>query len=193
VSVRIGAVPRRFSLTGSVLDGATETLGGTITLPIKVATGTGASAWDNGTGTATPVSLSWDPGSLTDCSHNPKPLGTGSIAFSSSSVTPTSGPGTSSTLTIQAGSLASGCYLFRLRAHGVNADGEPVVRIQHVQFTVAVTSGPSEYVDVIGFAVFEITDVTSNSFSGRAITGIYADPNDLALRAAQRPRLIPWN
>jgi hypothetical protein len=193
VSVRIGAVPRRFSLNGSVLDGATETLGGTITLPIKVVTGTGTSAWDDGTATATPVSLSWDPGSLTDCSHNPKPLGTGSISFSSSSVTPTSGAGTTSTLTIQAGSLASGCYLFRLRAQGVNADGEPVVRIEHVQFTVAVTTGPSEYVDVIGFAVFEITDVTSNSFSGRAITGIYADPNDLALRVAQRPRLIPWN
>ncbi len=193
VSVRIGAVPRRFTLNGSVLDGATETLGGTITLPLKVVTGTGASAWDNGTGTATPVSLSWDPDSLTDCSHNPTPLGTGSIAFSSPSVTPTSGPGTSSTLTIQAGSLASGCYLFRLRAQGVNADGQPVVRIQHVQFTVAVTEGPSEYVDVIGFSVFEITDVSSNSFSGRAITGIYADPNDLALRVAQRPRLIPWN
>ena len=58
---------------------------------------------------------------------------------------------------------------------------------------MAATSGPSEYVDVIGFAVFEITDVSSNSFSGRAITGIYADPNDLALRVAQRPRLIPWN
>ena len=40
VSVRIGAVPRRFSLNGSVLDGATETLGGTITLPLKVVTGT---------------------------------------------------------------------------------------------------------------------------------------------------------
>ena len=193
VSVRIGAVPRRFTLNGSVLDGATETLGGTITLPIKVVTGTGASAWDNGTGTATPVSLSWDPGSLTDCSHNPTPLGTGSISFSSPSVTPSSGAGTSSTLTIQSGSLASGCYLFRLRAQGVNADGQPVVRIQHVQFSVAATSGPSEYVDVIGFSVFEITDVSSNSFSGRAITGIYADPNDLALRVAQRPRLIPWN
>ena len=193
VSVRIGAVPRRFSLNGSVLDGATETLGGTITLPIQVATGTGGSAWDNGTGTATPVSLSWDAGSLTDCSHNPTPLGTGSISFSSVTVTPTSGAGTTSTLSIQAGSLASGCYLFRLRAQGVNADGQPVVRIEHVQFTVAVTSGPSEYVDVIGFAVFEITDVGPNSFSGRAITGIYADPNDLALRVAQRPRLIPWN
>lgn len=193
VSVRIGTVARQFSIGGSVLDGATETLGGTINLPINVSTGTGASAWDDGTGTATPVSLSWDTGSLTDCSHNPKPLGTGSITFSSSSVTPTSGAGTSSTLTIQSGSLASGCYLFRLRAQGVNADGEPVVRIEHVQFTVAATTGPSEYVDIIGFAVFELTDLSSNSFSGRAITGIYASPDDLALRTALRPRLIPWN
>jgi hypothetical protein len=193
VPVRIGAVPRQFSLTGSVLDGATETLGGTITLPLSVKTGTGAAAWDDGTSTASPVSLSWDSGSLTDCSHNPKALGTGSITFSSPTVIPTSGAGTSATLTIQAGSLASGCYLFSLRAQGVNADGEPVVRIEHVQFTVAATSGPSEYVDIIGFAVFEITDIRSNSFSGRAITGIYADPNDLALRTAQRPRLIPWN
>ena len=193
VPVRIGAVPRQFSLAGSVLDGATETLGGTITLPLRVTTGTGASAWDDGTATATPVSLSWDTGSLTDCSHNPKPLGTGSITFSSPSVMPSTGTGTSVTLTIQAGSLASGCYLFPLRAQGVNADGQPVVRIEHVQFTVAATTGPNEYVDVIGFAVFEITDTDSNSFRGRAITGVYADPNDLALRTAQRPRLIPWN
>jgi hypothetical protein len=191
VSVRIGSVPRQFTLAGSVLDGATETLGGTITLPINVATGTGTAAWDDGTATATPVSLSWD--GLTDCSHNPKPLGTGSITFSSPSVTPASGAGTTSTLTIQAGSLASGCYLFELRAHGVNANGQPVVRIEHVEFTVAATTGPSDYVDVIGFAVFEVTEITSNRFRGRAITGLYADPNDLALRAAQRPRLIPWN
>lgn len=193
VPVRIGSVARRFSLNGSVLDGATETLGGTINLPISVVTGAGASAWNGGTATATPVSLSWDIDSLTDCSHNPKPLGTGSITFSSPSSMPSSGTGTASTLTIQAGSLASGCYLFNLRAQGVNADGQPVVRIEHVQFTVAATSGPSEYIDVIGFAVFEITDIRSNSFSGQAITGIYADPNDLALREAQRPRLIPWN
>jgi len=193
VSVRVGSVARQFSLTGSVLDGATETLGGTITLPINLVTGTGSAAWNGGTGTATAVSLSWDAASFSDCSHNPKALGTGSITFSSPSSMPTSGAGSGSTLTIQAGSLASGCYTFSLRAQGVNADGKPVVRIEHVQFTVAATTGPSEYVDVIGFAVFEITDIRSNAFSGRAITGIYADPNDLALRAAQRPRLIPWN
>ena len=193
VPVVIGTVGRRFSLAGSVLDGATETLGDTINLPLRVSTGSGASAWDDGSGTASAVELSWDTTSFTDCSHNPKPLGTGSISFSSGSVTPTGGLGAPVTLTIQAGSLASGCYLFPLRAQGVNADGEPVVRIEHVQFTVATTSGPNEYVDIIGYAVFEITDIRSNSFSGRAITGIYADPNSLELRAAQRPRLIPWN
>jgi hypothetical protein len=193
VPVVIGDVDREFSLAGSVLDGATETLGGTIALPIRVSTTSGAGAWDDGSGTASPVDLSWDAGSLTDCSHNPKPLGTASISLSASSVTPTTGSGTSSTLTIQAGSLSSGCYLFRLRAQGVNADGQPVVRIVHVQFTVAATTGPSEYVDIIGYAVFEITNINSNSFSGRAITGIHADPTSLELRAAQRPRLIPWN
>jgi hypothetical protein len=193
VPVRIGNVARQFSLNGSVFDGATETLGGTINLPIKVVTGNGASAWNTAGGTATPVSLSWDTNSLTDCSHNPEALGTGSITFSSPSSMPTSGAGTSSTLTIQAGSLASGCYQFNLRAQGVNADGQPVVRIEHVQFTVAATSGPNEYIDIIGFAVFEITDIRPNEFRGQAITGIYADPNDLELREAQRPRLIPWN
>ena len=193
VPVRIGDVEREFSLAGSVLDGATETLGGTISLPIRVSTGSGAGAWDDGSGTASPVDLSWEAGSLTDCSHNPKPLGTGSISFSAPSVTPSTGAGATSTVTIQAGSLSSGCYLFRLRAQGVNADGQPVVRIVHVQFTVAATTGPSEYVDIIGYAVFEITDIESNSFSGRAITGIHADPTSLELRAAQRPRLIPWN
>ena len=193
VPVRVGDVDREFSLAGSVLDGATETLGGTINLPLRVSTGSGPNAWDDGTGTATPVALSWDTTAFTDCSFNPRPIGTASIGFSASSVTPTNGLGTATTLTIQAGSLSSGCYMIRLRAQGENADGEPVVRIEHVQFTVAATTGPSEYVDIIGFAVFEITDVRSNSFSGRAITGLYADPDNLALRAAQRPRLIPWN
>jgi Putative Flp pilus-assembly TadE/G-like len=193
VPVRVGTVDRDFSLAGSVLDGATTTLGGTITLGLRVSTRSGPNAWDGGSGTATPVQLSWDTTSLTDCSFNPKPLGTASIGFSPSSVTPSTGVGTASTLTIQSGSLSSGCYLIRIRAQGVNGDGEPVVRSEHVQFTVAGTAGPSEYVDVIGFAVFEITDIRSNSFSGRAITGVYADPDDLALRAAQRARLIPWN
>ena len=181
VSVRIGAVPRRFTLNGSVLDGATETLGGTITLPIKVVTGTGASAWDNGTGTATPVSLSWDPGSLTDCSHNPTPLGTGSIAFSSPSVTPTSGAGTS--VDADDPGRKPGIGLLPLPACAPRASTPMASRSsgsQHVQFTVAVTEGPSEYVDVIGFSVFEITDVV--------IQQLQWPGHHRHLRRPQRPR-----
>ena len=195
VSVRIGAVTRDFNLDGSIMDGATEVLGGTITLPLRIATGTGASAWDDGTGTATGVNLSWDSAALTDCSHNPI-VGAPIVAFdgsSSLSVAPASGAGTSVSLTLNAGSLASGCYLFPLRAQGTNADGQPVVRLEYVQFTVAATAGPSEYVDIIGFAVFEITEIGANTILGQAITGIHADPTSLELRAAQRPRLIPWN
>jgi hypothetical protein len=189
VSVRIGTVDSEFTLDGSVVDGTIETLGGSVTLPIRVA----SLAWDDGPGTATDVALSWDPTSLTNCAHNPVSLGTGTITFGSSSVAPTTSNAASSSLTINAGSLGSGCYLFVMRAHGVNADGEPVVRLRHVQFSVAATSGPNEYVDILGFAVFEMTDVNPNSFSGRAITGVHADPNAYELRAAQRPRLIPWN
>ena len=96
-------------------------------------------------------------------------------------------------MTISAGSLSSGCYLFTLRATGVNSDGQPVTRVEELQFSVAATSGPSDYVDIIGFAVFEITAVDTNEIWAQAISGIYADPADLALIAALEPRLIPWN
>jgi hypothetical protein len=193
VPVRVGDVPRRFHLENSVLDGATESLGGTISLPLSVATGTGGSAWNPSGGAATPVTLSYEAGSLTDCSFNARELGAASIGFSATSVMPSSGTGTSVTMTISSSGLAAGCYLFTIRAQGVNHDGEPVVRLARVRFTVAATSGPSEYVDIIGFAVFEITQATNNEIWGQAITGIYADPNAFDLRAAQRPRLVPWN
>jgi hypothetical protein len=97
------------------------------------------------------------------------------------------------TLSINTSGLAAGCYQFTLRAQGVNGDGQPVVRLEHVRFSVAATAGPSEYVDIIGFAVFEVTEASNNEIWGQAITGLYADPNALELRAAQRPRLVPWN
>ena len=189
VPVRVGTVSRDFTLQGT-FDGETPTLGGMITLPMTVVRS--GSAWDDGSGTATPVSLSWDTSSLTTCNHDAVAIGTGMISISPSSVTPTAA-GASATVTISAGSLSSGCYLFTLRATGVNSDGQPVTRVEELQFSVAATSGPSDYVDIIGFAVFEITAVDTNEIWAQAISGIYADPADLALIAALEPRLIPWN
>lgn len=194
--VRIGSVPRQFRIEGPV-DGTIDAIGGSTSLPLRIVTSApGATAWTGGSSTATPVDVSWDPTSLTTCSHTPVAWGTPTISFNgmaSASVAPSSGTGTAVDMAIHSGSLASGCYLFTLRAQGVNSDGQPVVRLRQVQFSVAATTGPNEYVDITGFAVFEISGIDANAIYARAITGIYADPNDLALRAAQRPRLIPWS
>ena len=45
----------------------------------------------------------------------------------------------------------------------------------------------------MGFAVFRITNINSNSNDGYAISGVYADPDDANLRLGQVARLVPWN
>jgi len=183
-------VTRDISLASSVLDGATGSLGGPISLPIRVATS--GQQWDGGPSLETPVQLSWDTDSFTTCSLVPTPLGLASISFSASSVTPTSGQGSLSTLSINTTGLSQGCYMFTVRAHGTNGDGQPVTRLQRVRFTVASTTSSGQYVDIIGFAVFQIDGMTANDITGRAVSGISADPGDQMLRRAQRARLVPW-
>jgi hypothetical protein len=108
-------------------------------------------------------------------------------------VTPTSsGSGALSTLSISSVGLAPGCYRLIVRAYGTNGDGQPVVHLLPITFTVATTASNGSYVDIIGFAVFEVTGIDSNSILGRAVTGAYASADDQALRRAQRARLMPW-
>jgi len=181
-------VARDFSLVNSILDGSTPTLGATISMPIYTNTTNAASTrWNGGA-----VSLSWDTGSFTNCSMNPTSIGSASIGFSASSVTPTTGTGALSTLTVNTTGLAQGCYMFTMRAHGTNGDGQPVTHLQLVRFTVATTTSSGQYVDIIGFTVFQIDPSTPNDILGHAVTGVYADPNHQALRRAQRARLVPW-
>ena len=67
-----------------------------------------------------------------------------------------------------------------------------MVHIQPITFTVATSASSGSYVDIIGFGVFQITDINSNAISGRAVSGIYPDPTDQNLRRAQSARLQPW-
>lgn len=184
-------VTRDFSLVNSVLDGSTNVIGGTMALPIRVSAS--GQAWDGGPSLETPVSLSWDTDSLTDCSLNAASLGFGSISFSATSVTPGSGQGTLSSLTINTAGMSQGCYLFTIRAHGINGDGQPITRLQRVRFTVATTTSSGQYVDIIGFAVFQVDGISANQITGHAVSPISADPGDPSLRRAQRPRLVPWS
>ncbi len=182
-------VARDFSLVSSVLDGSTPTLGGSISMPIYVnTTSASTTRWNGGA-----VALGWDAGSLTNCSLNPMSLGSASISFSASSVTPATGTGALSTMSINTSGLAQGCYMFTLRARGTNGDGQPVTHLQTVRFSVATTTSSGQYVDILGFAVFQVDAITANDIIGHAVTGVRADPNDQALRRAQRARLMPWS
>ncbi|MGH3370593.1 MAG: hypothetical protein ACRDPR_11370, partial [Nocardioidaceae bacterium] len=192
VPVRIGGAVRDFSLGNSTSHGTAAALGGIITLPLYVST-TSASATKWGSG-GSAVALSWDTASFATCNLGAASLPAAQVTFSAPSVTPTaSGDGALSNLTINTAGLAAGCYTFLVRATGTNGDGQPVTHLLPITFTVATTQSSGQYVDVIGFAVFEVTSLTSNSIDGRAVTGITADPMDQSLRRAQRPRLLPWN
>jgi hypothetical protein len=55
-----------------------------------------------------------------------------------------------------------------------------------------VAGGATQYADILGYTVFEITAINSNDVTGRAITGAYSDPNDPALAIGRKFRLVPW-
>jgi Flp pilus assembly protein TadG len=191
VPVMVGGAVRDFSLINSTTSGSTATLGGSISLPIYVSTSSSTTTKWGTTGSA--VALSYDTASFTDCSLNAAAIGAGQITLGPTSVTPSaSGSGAPSTLSINTTGLAAGCYRFDLRATGTNGDGQPVTHLQPITFTVATSASNGSYVDIIGFAVFEITAYDSNSITGQAVSGVYADPNDQALRRAQQARLIAW-
>jgi hypothetical protein len=191
VPVRVGGAVRDFSFANSDIDTEIASVGGSATIPIYVSTSNASSTRWGATGSA--VALSVDEDSFTDCSLAPATIGPGQLTLSATSVTPTSsGNGALSNLTINSVGLAPGCYRFNVRGHGTNGAGQPVVHIQPITFTVATTASDGSYVDIIGFAVFEVTGLDANSISGRAMSGAYADPNDAALRRAQRARLQPW-
>jgi hypothetical protein len=191
VPVMVGGAVRDFSLSNSSTSTAIASMGGSASIPLYVSTtSANATKWGSG-GSA--VTLGVDAGSFTDCSLAAATIGAGQLTLSATSLTPSAaGNGALSTLTVSSVGLAPGCYRFNVRAYGTNGDGQPVVHIQPITFTVATTASGGSYVDVIGFAVFEVTDLNSNAISGRAVTGVYADQNDQNLRRAQRARLQPW-
>jgi Flp pilus assembly protein TadG len=192
VPVKIGGATRDFSLGNSTTSASIATVGGSTSIPIYVSTTTASGTkWAGPSAGA--VFLGIDDGSFTDCSLNPESIGAGQLTLTATAVTPTaSGSGALSTLGINSVGLAAGCYRFNLRAYGTNGDGQPVIHIQPITFTVATTPASGNYVDIIGFAVFEVTNIDSNSIFGRAVSAVAADPNDAALRRAQRARLLPW-
>jgi len=189
VAVYVGGATRGFSLDNSTLSGSAAALGDTVTFTIRVR----GESWSTAS-PATPVTLGWDTASLSDCLLNPvaQPPGM-TVSFSATSVAPGGGSGTPSTLTVDTDGLGSGCYMLQVRARATNSNNQPVTRLATVTFYVAAEPTEGEYVDIIGFAAFEVDSVDANTIRGRAISRICADPQCAELRQVQRARLIPWS
>ena len=181
-AINVGGVQRDFTITSSVGELEAANPGDTVstTLTLKKS---GAGANFGGS-----VALSLD---------DPLPAGIGAVSFGSSSVTPTSGNGTSTTLSVNAGTMAPGTYALVVRATGMNGDtpSRKVTHLLPLKLRVGATgsSGSTPYVDIIGFAVMRIAYVDPNRVDAYAISGIYPDMNDPQLRRAQIARLVPWS
>ncbi len=189
VPVLVGGATHDFSFENSTVSGTAASLGDTVQMDLYVSSTT---ASDTKWGTNNPVTLAVDQSSFTDCSFGPASIGAGQITLSNTSVVPSSGDGALSTLSINTAGLAAGCYRFDVRGYGTNVAGQPVVHVQPVTFTVATSASGGSYVDIIGFAVFQVTHIDANSIQVQAVSAVSSDPTDPALRRAQQARLIPW-
>jgi hypothetical protein len=180
VPLKIGSVTRDFTITADATSQAAPA-GSNVQFTLIL-----TNAPNKNTAFGGPVTLSVD---------TPLPAGTGSVGFSSSSVTPTK-PGASTTLTINTGSLATGIHRFVVRATGTNGDSTPRTVTHLLQLYVNVggggLSGADEYVDLMGWSVMRIASANTNSIDAYAITPVATNPNDPILRRGRVARLIPW-
>jgi hypothetical protein len=190
VAMNIGGVSRDFSPTGSGLMIATTTTGATGTGSFSIGTSNNGSQAFAPTGSPSTITLTLEGGPQ---SLGVLPVGLGATSLSPSSFPLSKGQTQTIDVSINGGSLGPGEYPLTIRATGTNSDGQPVTRLIPITLDIATGSSSTEYVDIMGFALFRITNINSNSIDGYAISGVYPDTNDPALRRGQVARLVPWN
>lgn len=185
VAVNVGGVVRDFTSTASGQVFAAAATGDTATGTVTFST---PNRSDTAFGGSITVSVEGGP-----AASGALPAGIGPISVSPSTFSLPRGTRQDVTISIGSGSLGPGEYPLTLRATGTNADGQPVTRLFPILLDVATAGTSNEYVDIEGFAVFRITQITANAVLGYAISGLYADLNDPALARGGTARLVPWN
>ncbi len=184
VGIAIGSVNRDFS-TSAGANIAIANTGGSGSANVTVSTTN-----NNGTFFGGTVNLSVEGGAD---ANGVLPTGIGTVSVSPSTITLNKGTSQTATVSVNGGTLGPGVYSLTLRVTGTNSNGQPVTRLVPITMTIATASTSNEYVDILGFTTFRITSIDSNSVFGYAISGVYSDMNDPALRRGQVARLVPWN
>jgi hypothetical protein len=181
-TLNVGDTKRNFSITSNAQAQSAPNPGDPVSWTLNISTTAGGLSNFNGD-----VTLSLD---------GPLPAGMGAVSWSgSTTITLGSGPAASHsrTVTVNSGTMAPGDYPLILRATGTNSTGRQVTHLLRLELHNQVSPPSVGYVDVLGFAVFRVTSISSDSVSGYAITPLYQSPNDSGLRRGQVARLVPWN
>ena len=185
VAVNVGGVMRDFSSDGAGLQVVAATTGATGTGSMEFQTSNQEGTYFQGT-----INLTVEGGAQAD---GDVPSGIGAITVSPSTFSLAKNGHQGVTLSINAGTLGPGEYPLTLRSTGVNQAGQVITRMIPFTLDVATAGTSNEYIDILGFAVFRITSLNSNAINAYAVSGVYPDMNDPALRRGQVARLIPWD
>jgi Flp pilus assembly protein TadG len=194
VNVNVGGQARDFSLTTSDSYEAIASPGIQANYLIKVTTSSSGSTRWTGSNLLT---LSWAKcPTTTDPSILPPEVLVCGIDGNFSQTTVTNvDPGEDHTLNVQTFLARTGeVYKGWVRVTGLDdVTNKRVTHLLPVTLEVALVSGgATQYADVLGYAVFEVTRIDSNDVYGQAITGAYLDPNDPALAVGRKIGLVPW-
>ncbi len=190
VGISIGNVNRDFS-TSSGATVALATTGSSGTASTTVSTTNNSGTFFGGT-----VNLSIEGGAN---ANGVPPAGIGAVSVSPSSFFLPKGASQTVSISVGGGTLGPGVYYLTLRVTGTNFAGQPVTRLMPITVTIATASTSNNYIDILGFTTFRVACVPSvagcpaNAINGYAISGLYSDMNDPALRRGQVARLVPWN
>lgn len=194
VTVNVADQKRQFYIDTSDTYRNVASAGTNATYSINVTDGNGQNQWSTPHSTY-PITLAIDQ-CPKDTSVTPNVtltcyFGTTSPGTQTETVTSLTG---TKTLTVETGNAASTkTYTGWLRAYGTDSAGKKVTRVLKFRTGVGVQAGgTTDYVDVLGFAVFEVTFLDSNDVKGKAVTGYFTNVNDPALAMGKKYGLVPW-
>jgi len=198
VTLTVDGQTHDFNLGGGGATVNVAAAGTQANFPLKIRDGSGSSAWNGG---ANSIKLTWErcPSIISTATGLPTAVLACMINGSASTTFVTADVGSGSTVqaTFNVDTTSASpntAYTGWIRAYGEDGSHAPVNHLYQVIVDVGVTSagGVQNYVDVIGYAAFKITAISSNDVSGQAISSAVYDPNDPLLAVAKKIRLVPW-
>ncbi len=194
VKVVVGNQATEYKTTASVVQQSVSTasLPGTVTFNTVADTGSGPNKWQTtGANPDGPITIAWESCPRDSAGVTVLTCYIGSPGTTSTVVTASSTP--VPMIVATTGVVTQKSYLGWVRTTANDHSGNPVVHLWQVRLDVdQLSGGTTDYVDVIGYAAFQITRITSNNVYGKAVSGAYYDPNDPALIIAKKIVLVPW-